>query len=235
MARMKLGPKTIAPEGAAAHTQGMTTFQASLLTALLLGAAPARAQMRVDGAPTRCLEFGRHSEVLPEFNPMSGARECLSDPFETPAAFQAAWTALLARLARDGGPQVPYSTEFETGFQQAIGEGLAKPEDLSAEKYWGDIAVLYLQKDGKSARGTTVTTYRAYRSKEADATRVKATRYDFHADRDGVLDMVQRSDGELSPDGRMMWAPKQTVGQGDWVGAPQVRQWRQLVDALSRR
>jgi len=187
------------------------------------------------GEAQPCMEFGQHAASLPDRDPLFSPDVCGFDPFEDPVKFEENWNKLLDRIKKNGGPLVPYETPFEKGFQQAIGSGPAMAANLNAEKNWGDIEVLFLQEDKATARGTIVTIYRAYVSHEAGGTFVKATRFDFNADRHGVLDMVQRSEGELSSDGKvMMWAPPQAVGSGDWVSVIYVREWHQLIDVLNR-
>ena len=204
--------------------------------ALGAGSAAAASEAQRAKIEPRCLEFGRHTETLPDFDPMwRGSRECLADPFQTPGSFEAAWSALVARVRSEGGAPVPYATPFEKGFQQAIAAGSAAPEKLDARSHWGDFAVLYLQEDGASARGMTIVTYRAYLSREPGADRVKAERMDFSALPDGTLDVVEYRDGELSADGKvMMWAPTRVVGQRDWMSGVYDREWRQLVAAMAR-
>lgn len=202
--------------------------------ALRAGAADAGAGVRRLREASRCLEFGRHADSLPAYDTMQGSRGCLRDPFEAPGSFESAWTALIARVRRDGGARVPYSTPFENGFQQAVSAGLASPERLNGRDYWGDFAVLFLQEDGSSTRGLTIVTYRAYLSREPGADRIKAVRMDFSAYADGTLETVEYRDGELSADGSvMMWAPVRIVGQRDWMSGVYEREWRQLVDAMS--
>ena len=186
------------------------------------------------GDAPACLEFGAHTAALPERDPLFWPNVCHSDPLEDPVRFQAAWNKLLDRIKKGGGKPIPYGDSTVNGYKQVINAGASMGE-VTEEKSWGDVAWIFLQEDQETPRTTQVWVYRAYRYLNGAKPRVLATAVVFDADRHGVLELVQKSDGELDANGRgMAWSPLTQAGGGNSISATYVREWHQLLEVLNQ-
>lgn len=227
---------TIIGEGTGSWEGDLATGQTGLKEAAAQAAAEVQAARFVPPAvPGRgegeiCLDYGTHTELIPDFNPMSELSHCLQDPYPDAASFQVASTTLVAQLRAQSGEPVAHEGEF----QQGIGRGHGKPDSLNEETHWGEAAILYLtgKRESLTPVGVTSYTYRAYRDFNPGnrKTYIKAVRKDFHGGADGQLLLVTSRNGEYSPEAKkMMWGPLWVDADLNSMSPIYVIQWHQLL------
>lgn len=193
-----------------------------LLMTLLLS-APAFASTVPADSP--CIRIGDHTEAIPSFDPMG--RLCSKPELADPAAFDAAWDKVLAKVRAGGGKLMPVSGGE---VQQALGRGNVRAETLDDAGHWGDIA--YVQMKPNGARhipvATFLVTYRAQRVRDM----LMATRMDFQTDGFGRLHAVHVWHGVRLPGAPgMAWSqgPISTINQESMLEGLWTLRFRQLV------
>ncbi len=187
---------------------------------LALFAVPARAAVVPADAP--CVNFGDHTDRIPELDPM--IRTCASAPLEDPAAFSAAWDKVLAKVREGGGALMP----VEDGeVQQGRGRGNVVSATLDETRHWGDVAYVQMKAD-RRPRAAFLVTYRAVRTGDM----LSATRVDFQTAGDGRLLAVHVWHGvKLAGAPAMAWSqgPVTTYNQQAMLDGWWTLRFRQLV------